>query len=234
MRYSNRASDSERGSFLKVLGIGCLVIVILGIAATIFVVKNLKTMATNMAEKGLIAMIDEMEVAEEQKRVLRGQVSQLANGFRDGSITLEQMAEISKQFASGPIMSVGLIAFAQHAYFTDPELTDEEKKEADYQFGRYARGLLDGSITNAQAQAIIQKYSTTDANGNTTHKESLTAEERTELLELVKADADAAGVAEEEFEVDYGAEFQKIIDDVLGSSAPASGFDEVEPAEAVE
>ena len=123
--------------------------------------------------------------------------------------------------------------FVKRVYIRDSGLSDDEKAAAEIAIHRFARGVIDESIPEAEREAVLDTISSENAQGQREFKQKLTDDEVRAFVNAAKQAADDAGVAEEVPEINFADEFDKAIDEALGETAkPAAAPDVIEPASA--
>ena len=231
MHMTNRSS-SRRGSWLT----GCLValgaVVLLVVAAGIYVAftwkgwvaEGLKSVATQVAAKA--------ELTPEQKTRLTTRVDRLAEDFKGGKVSMEQMALIMKESGEGPIPALGMMAGFEKGYVEKSTLPEEEKAAARQTFQRFARGVAEKLIpiqTIEDAMAPISEASTNVSIGpsgatsvNRKVKSKVTDDELRAFIAKVKEKADRVQVPDEPWTIDPVAVMEQAIDKVLGTGGSAA------------
>lgn len=235
MKRTIMRADSRRG-FLKFLAIGCGVIVLVGVIGVFMLVKNVHKIAAAGVEAGFTAMVEGSPMPDAQKKDMLAQIKSLADDVRSKKIGMEEFAKIMQEFAEGPLLSLGLISAAQLQFFEGATLSEEETKDAQLAFERFARGVVEGKIKQDQIKPVTEMVIVQKPNGQSELKK-LSDAERAELLAKIKEVVDAAAIPNEPYQVDYAGEFKKLIDramgrEVLDDSASFEG--ETEPVESLD
>jgi len=218
------APDSKKSNCLLYGGIGCVIVLIV-VAVLIYLAINwgmyaVRGAGASVAQQMASQVIDESSLAPDQKQGLKQSVQGLADDFRDGDITMEQLELIGRGLTESPLIVVGVAdAFAQQ-YIESAPLDDAQKADARLQFDRLARGIYEGSISQSSLQAITTPITITDAQGNQTIKQNPSQDELLEVIEMAQAEADAAGIPSEPWDVDVVAIFDQIIERVKRGDPP--------------
>jgi len=179
------------------------------------VIDRVKSAAADAARKTLAEEINKSELPQEQKREMIAQVDRVANGFKAGDITLEDLVKILNALAESPVVVVLAVYTVEQKYIVPSGLTHEEKEEARLTTQRIARGAFEERIPKQDIQRALRPVSETNAEGEWQLKESVTDQELRDSLAQCRRIADEAGVPEEPFEVDLGKEFKKAVDQAL-------------------
>ena len=212
---------------LKVAGIGCGVIVVLGIIAGVVLYSNkdkiIQSVGGVAIEKGADLMFDSLDLPANEKEAAMVHVRDLSGRIKKGEISVEQALQVLESLAEGPLPVVIILRLFEAKYVKGASLTEDEKKEAHISITRFAQGLIDSTIDKAKSEEIaaIITDKTRDASGKETTKlkETISDAELKKCLKLMKDAADAAGVANKEFKVDIAEEIRKAIAEGLAKVA---------------
>lgn len=232
-----RIPEKKGLSGCAIAGIGCGVIVVLGIIAAVvgglWVANNVKELGTDIAVTAMKEGLNELEVPDDQRERMHDRIDDVGQQFKDGKLELEQVAAIFKKLSESPILPAGVSLFVKRVYIRDSGLDDEEKVAADTAIQRFSRGVIDGSIPEAKREAVLDMISTKDHQGNRQFEQELTDDELRAFLKAVTETADEAGVPAEVPEINFADEFDKAIDEALGEALDEFGGPELvdEPAQ---
>lgn len=240
---SNKAGQLQReGNIL----VGCLVVLgvvlLAAVIGGVWVYNNWRTFAADAGSEAIVAVIEDSQLAQDQKDAIIARVDTLAEDFKTGLIDFEDLANVAVELAESPLLPLGAVTLAQHKYVQPSNLTDEEKAAAELALGRYARGIFEETIDMDDINKVLAPISDQDFEGNLELKkpENVTEDELREFIALAKASADEAQIPEEAFELDIAAEVNKAIDQALGiapqitEAAPGDDAPTEEPEPAVE
>lgn len=227
-QFSAEPKKSSGGCFLY----GCVGVIVLsvalcaggGIAMYFFKGELLKmggNFAADQAREVMVKALDELEIEPAERAEVTEQIDRVTNGFKAGQIDLEQVMQIGKNLAEGPIGKVMMMYMVQQKYVKPSGLSADEKQAADVVLQRVTRGVIDGEITPEQLQQVADDLMTTGADGKSSPKDSVTDEELRSFIAKAKALADEKGIPAEVQPVDISDEFRKAIDKVLNQQ-PAS------------
>lgn len=203
---------------------GCLIVLVLlivvgGIGAYLLY-KNAGAMMGGLLQAGVDAVVDGSGLPEEEKAEVKAQLNRVTGGLKDGSVTMEQMAQVMEGFMNSPLMPA-MYAVALDAKVDESGLSDEDKAAAKASFQRYASGLVSEQIDPTTLDQVVSHVADKDEQDNWQIREPVTDENLQAAAEAAKAAADEAGVGEEPEQVDLSGELKEIIDGVLGGEAPA-------------
>lgn len=202
---------------LKIVGGGCLVLIVFMVGFGVFVYMNARQLGATIARQVIVSAIDDIGLPEDQEAALIAEVDQLTDDFKEGIIELEDLAKVGEEIGESPLIYVGMLMASERELLDTEELADNVKEEARLHFGRFARGAIEGKIRLGEVESIIQPYRNYGFNtGNQQLKSDLTLEERLEFIEAVKSQADEAEIPMEPYEVDYAQLFSDLVDRALG------------------
>ena len=214
-----------------IAGIGCGVIVVLGIIAAVvgglWVANNVKELGTDFAVTAMKEGLNELEVPDDQRKRMHDRIDDVGQQFKDGKLELEQVGAIFKKLSESPILPAGVSLFVKRVYIRDSGLDEDEKAAADTAIQRFSRGVIDGSIPEAKREAVLDMISTKKPDGNREFKQKLTDDELRDFLQAVTETADEAGVPAEVPEINFADEFDKAIDEALGEAMDEFGGPEL-------
>lgn len=218
-----------------IAGIGCGVIVVLGLIAVAiggwWVANNVREFGTDIAVTAMKEGLNELEVPDDQRKRMHARIDDIGQRFKDGEFEFEQVAAIFQKLSESPILPAGVSLFVKRVYIRDSGLDEEEKAAADIAIQRFSRGVIDNSISEAKREEVLDLISSKDMNGNRQFKQKLTDDELRNFIEAVTEAADEAGVPAEVPEINFADEFDEAIDEALGEALFGFGSpprDEVE------
>lgn len=198
-------------------GCGCAAACLLVIAAGIgiWVAMNWKDWAADFGKQVAADAVSKSSLpAEDKARVLQ-RINQLADDFKAGKVSTQQLGKVMEQIAQSPLLPLGLVMAADEKYVKPSGLSNEEKDAARRTLQRLARGAFEKSIPENDTQEVMKLVTDHESNGNERLKERLSDDELKAFLEKAKEKADAASVPDEPFDVNIADEIEKAIDKVL-------------------
>tara|TARA_R110002072_G_scaffold303140_1_gene495553 strand:- start:22866 stop:23711 length:846 start_codon:yes stop_codon:yes gene_type:complete len=218
--FDEDAVPKKKGlSGCAIAGIGCGVIVVLGLIAAVvgglWIAENAREFGTDIAVAAMKEGLNELEVPDDQRKRMHDRIDDIGQQFKDGKLELEQVGAIFKKLSESPILPAGVSLFVKRVYIRDSGLDEEEKTAADIAIQRFSRGVIDNSIPEAEREAVLDMISTKKPDGNREFKEKLTDDELRAFIEAVTKTADEAGVPAEVPEINFADEFDKAIDEAL-------------------
>ncbi len=202
-----------------IAGIGCAVIVVLGLIAAVlvgfWVARNARELGTDLAVSAMKEGLNELEVPDDQRQRMHARIDEVGQQFKDGKLELQQVGAIFEKLSESPILPAGVSLFVKRVYIRDSGLDEEEKAAAHIAIQRFSRGVIDRSIPDAKREAVLDMISTKDINGNRQFQQKLTDDELRAFIKAVTETADEAGVPPEVPEINFADEFDKAIDEAL-------------------
>ena len=207
--------DSRSGGALKVLGIGCAGVTVIGIAVAIYVGLHAREWAGDAARAILVVVIEESRLSEPQKVALTQRADRLTEDFKAELITLEQLGRIGERIVEGPIFDLALLMALESEAVLDAGLEIGQRDSASLEFQRYYRAVVEGAISPRELDRLVAQYLDNPADLEGIGAE-LTDVERDALVDDLKSGADAADVPAEPYEIDFAALFDEVVDGVLG------------------
>jgi len=125
-----RAGDARLSRRGGILG-GCLVVLaillILAIAGGVYVSMNWRAWTADWTVQGVEQMLSQSDLPEEQRSAVMVEVQGLADDFKAGDVTLDELGKIANELIESPIIPVAAVYGTRKAYFEESGLTEEEK-----------------------------------------------------------------------------------------------------------
>lgn len=213
---------SSGGSGCTTIVIGCLVfcLVLAGIACGTGLyfafTTNWTTVTANLVEPGIKSFIDGTDLPEAQKEGMKAQVTRLADGYREGKITLEQLQQVGDKMMNSPMMSAIPVEVARAKYIDPSGLSDAEKADAVKQLQRVAHGMLEKKITSEELEdLVVGKIADKNSEGKLEFRDKVSDEQLREFITACQELADLKGIPDQNYEINFAAEMKKAVDAVL-------------------
>lgn|GEM_PF-2978996 len=228
-------ATARRGNLL----VGCLavlgVIVVLTVVGVVIVAMNWKGWMGGAMNAGMKAVVAEANMPAEQAGRINTQIDQLTTAFKDGDVTLEDLASVIEALEDHPILPIGVMEFIEYNSLKAAGLTDEEKAAGTLATQRLQRAMIDGLMVLDDLDPVLEPISQRDADGDLQPIQNPTAPQVRLYIEAAEKKADELGVPNEPYDVDLAEQIERLINDTLGRevvSAPAaSGAGALPPAD---
>ena len=198
-----------------ILGVGCLVIILGTCVGGYVVMKKTKDWAADAMAAVFNAGIDGTTLPDDQKDGIKGHINRLRDGFKNGTVTMEDLGAVLKEMGEGAL-PVGLIGEAYNTH-----VPTASKNSRDYE--RFARGVFEKKINTAAVQEVLAIVSNNNnannANGQQNQqgviKDKLTDEELKKFVSALKRHADDAKIPNEAYKVDIAKAIGETVDKAL-------------------
>jgi hypothetical protein len=218
LKIHNTRSMSRRGGILQGCLIAVAIVFVLVIAGGIFVYMNARGWSASLMQTVAVEAVNQSDLPESEKPEIIAVFEDLTEAFRNGDVTLEELAGVFEDPQESPAFAMGLVMQFEGAYVGQSGLGDDEKAAAKLTLNRTAQGLADGRLSWDQATDILKPVTVKDADGD----DDLLMPDETndEQIRAVIANAEAAvteaGITDAYKEIDLSEEFRKHIEARLG------------------
>ena len=217
LQHDDSSARPPSGCRNFAVGCGCaagallLVFVVIGA----WIAMNWKTVVADGAKKVAADAVAKSKLsADDKDRVLK-RINQLADDFKGGKVSTEQLAKVMEQIAKSPLLPLGLLMAADEMYVKPSGLSDDDKEAGRRTLQRFARGAFEKSIPDSDLQEVMKLLTEKQPNGTDKLNERPTDVELQAFLKMAQEKADAGDVPDEPFEVSIADELDKAIDKVL-------------------
>lgn len=224
---TNRLNTVRRGSFKTgcLIAVGVIFVILVG--AGIFVATQWKNWAATGITAMSEAMVQQAPLPQDQKDQILTSMKGVADDFKAGKITTEQLGSVMKEVAEGPILPASIVMAVDSAYLKPSGLPQEEKDAGKRTIDRFARGIYERKFTDEEVHKVLEPVSQgnvaiggpnqqVNQNRNYQLKQKVNDAELRDFLARAKTKADEKQVPDEAFNVDVAAELDKAIKKALG------------------
>lgn len=215
----------RRTNWLKGCLLGCLgavvVLLIVGVVATIWVSRNWRNLAASTMSTGLKQGIDATELPAQEKAQIKAEIDRGADLFATGRISGAQATKLIQKAVESPLMTTIIASAAEKKYIDVSGLGDQEKAEANVTLQRFLRGAFDEKINRASIDAALAHVADKRADNNWRFREKVSDAELRSFLADARKAADEAKIPEQIPSVDPSDEVKRIIDETLAASPDA-------------
>ena len=201
--------------------IGCLItfvmlLAVAGVAAW-WLSQNWRELASEAGSEAIKEGINATDLPEPEKAEMAVEVDRVAQAFRAGDLSPEQLGSIMEQIVESPLMTTLVASAIESKYIANSGLSDKEKEEGRQTLRRFIRGGVDGNISQGGIDEAMQHVATRAGEGNWELRDQVSDEDLRKFLEAAKDEADAAEVPAEIENVDPSDEFRRIIDEAMAA-----------------
>ncbi len=195
--------------------------VVLLIAAGIYVSMHWRGWVAYGIQKGSTDTVAKSPLPQDQKDRITTRLTAFSNDFRAGKITLQQLTDVMKEVAEGPLGPLGMVWGIKEKYVAKSGLSSDEKTGAERSLQRLARGIAEKTIPWSTIDHISGPVATKTGRNNYTLKENISDDELRKLLKSATEKAAEAKVPDEPYLVNVADEVDKAIDKALGVTSAA-------------
>ena len=198
---------------------GCLialaVLVILVVAIGIYAWLNWRNWAATAGSQFVKQGIQQSQLPAQEKQEVNEQVDRIADEFRSGRMSMEQVSKIMQELVNSPLMTSFVASAIDREYLANSGLNNEEKAEGKSTLRRFMRGAIDKKIDEQALNAAMAHVADRQPNGNWELKKQISDDELRKFLEVAKAESDKAGIADEPEDFDPSDEIKRIVDEAM-------------------
>lgn len=199
------------------LGCGCAAgfLLLLMVGGGVWIAMNWKAWAADFTKQVAADAVAKSTLPAEEKARILTRINSLADDFKAGKVSTQQLGHVMKQIAQSPLLPLGLVMAADEKYVKPSGLSGDDQDAARRTLQRLARGAFEKSIPENEVQEVMQRVMNRQPDGSQQLKERLTDDELKAFLEKAKEKADAASVPNEPFNVNIADEIEKAIDNAI-------------------
>jgi hypothetical protein len=211
--------------------VGCLwTLAVLAIVATVvgfWVARRWRDWVSTFGSQAIKESIQAADLPQAEKDELGVEIDRVAEAFRKGDLSGEQVAAIMSMILKSPLAGAIAVAVVEAKYFDASGLAEEEKEAGRATLQRFTRGAIDGLIPEAKRDAVLAHIGDKDAGGNWQLRDRVSDEDLRAFLAAAQAEADAAGIDQQPAQVDLSDELRRIVDQALAApdALPDAEFD---------
>jgi len=204
--YPHQAPPARSGSGRCCLFgcLGCLGVVVLGaIIGGILVYFFGRIWIADLMKPVLVEAIKESGLPEDEQEVLIEQAEAVADGFRNGEISFEQLGGIMEEIAEGPLAPMFAVESFKNNNIARSGLPDAERQAANRIAERMQRGLSDRQVDPAEALNPLQSLS---------EQNVVTDEDIRQVIDQWKGVVETRGIPDEPYDVDFGEAIREAVE----------------------
>ncbi len=235
--------ESKSSSCLKVLGIGCVVVVFLGVLAVGAGVYFIKTRGLDLAASAITAMsegmLKESQLTDSDKEGVRTEIARFTSRLKAGEISMEQVKKLGDQFEQGSLPALLFLQAVAAGKLVPQGIPEEESAAARLNAQRLQRAAVEGKVTPQELKKILNEVfpreekeapkaesespgwlvDFRDRDFLKSREKEITAEDWRPAMALIKQMADESGIPNEPYQLELTQEIRKLVDQVLSSSS---------------
>jgi len=219
VEYDRPDAPREKKSGWSNCLIGCLIVFVIAVVffvvLGIWVSRNWRDWAATAGAEGVKHVIDASELPQQEKAEINVEVDRVAEEFRAGRMSAEQMGVLMQKLFESPLMTSLVVYGVEKQYLDRSGLSEEEKTEGRRTIRRFMRGVIDQKIDEQSTNSVLDHIGDRDDDGNWQMRERVTDEELRAFLAEAKSRADQAEIPDEPEDIDPSDEFKRIIDETL-------------------
>jgi hypothetical protein len=224
--YGNQPeAEKKPRSWLSTCLIGCLVIAVVGLVIAViagyWVSQNWRDWTATAGAQGVMQAVNASDLPQQEKQEIELEVNRVAEAFRDGEISVEQVGQIIERLSQSPLMGSIIVTAADVKYINQSGLTEEEKDQGRNSLRRFVRGVVDGKIGESEVEATLAHIADRQQGGGWQLRDRVTDDELRAFLNTAKSQADAANIPADPEAFDPSAEVKRLIDESLNEPAEA-------------
>jgi hypothetical protein len=179
--------------------------------------QNWRELASEAGSEAIKEGINATDLPEQEKTEMAVEVDRVAQAFRAGELSPEQLGAIMEQIVESPLMTTLVASAIESKYIASSGLSDKEKEEGRQTLRRFIRGGVDGKISQGGIDEAMQHVATRSGEGSWELRDQVSDEDLRKFIEAAKDEADAAQVPAEIENVDPSDEFRRIIDEAMAA-----------------
>jgi hypothetical protein len=191
-----------------------MLLAVLGVGAW-WLSQNWRELASEAGSEAIKEGINATDLPEQEKTEMAVEVDRVAQAFRAGELSPEQLGAIMEQIVESPLMTTLVASAIESKYIASSGLSDKEKEEGRQTLRRFIRGGVDGKISQGGIDEAMQHVATRSGEGSWELRDQVSDEDLRKFIEAAKDEADAAQVPAEIENVDPSDEFRRIIDEAM-------------------
>jgi hypothetical protein len=226
--------EPKSSSCLKMLGIGCVVLVVVLVIAIGSGVYFLKTRGLELVSSAITSMTESMlresQLTDAEREGVRGEISRLTTRLKAGEISLDHVKKLADGIQKGPLPTLLFLQGVATGNLVPPDIPTEERTSARLNAQRLQRAAVEGKVTPQVLQEVLKAIPREQNDPPKAEQEppkwslespkkEITAEDWRPVMGLIKKLADDAGIPNEPYQLELTQEIRKLLDEVLVSSS---------------
>lgn len=234
--------ESKSSSCLKILGMGCLVMIVLIVLTVGIGGYYLKTQWRHWTARVITAVTDDMlsefRLSESDREGVKAEIARFVTHLESGQISIDQIRKLVEEVRQGPLPGLLFLHGVAIGHLVPPDVPKEEIEQAQLDAQRLQRAAVEGKVSSQALQEIFKAIpreakeplpaereppgsDPSESNREQTgdFKKEITARDWRPVMSLIKKMADEAGIPNEPYHLNLTQEIRKLLDQVLSSSS---------------
>ena len=218
----------RRNGWVKIVAIGCLIIVVLLTVLGFYAFKKIKESGPKIIATFIEAtsegMLSELQIPQDESAKAMSVIKDFTQKIRNGEVNMEQGKNVAEALGSQSVMGAITMRSLEMTYVSPSSLSYQEKDAAKKTLTRVSYGLTENLISQSELDSVLNTINeeVSDEYGKEWErwKPFLTTEELNSFLSKLSALADKAGIEDKEFPYDIAETIKKAIE--KGMNKPTS------------
>lgn len=217
-------ATAKKGGCLK----GCLIVTavlsLLIFGATYFLISRsggfIREQGSAFLENLTQQLLSDASLPAEEKAQIKSIIQGFTSKVRAGEVSLGQGLKVAEILVQGPLIPYWAANSMKVTYLANSRLSEAEKKSGVVVINRFMNGVVKGTISKQEADAIFETVSepSNKSDSDTPRmKSQLSDDEIRSVLTLMKNAADKANAQESSMEFDLSDELERAIKAGMGS-----------------
>lgn len=234
--------ESKTSSCFKMLGIGCVVVIVVVVLAFGVGAYYVKTQWRHWAATGINAVTDDMladfQLPASDREGVKAEITRFTSQLEAGAVTSEHMQKLMEALQQGPLPGLLFLHAVVVGQVIPADIPVEEAQAARLNAQRLQRAVVEGKVTSqalqdvlkfipreaearpkAEAESGSQPPEAFNVEAFGPPKKNMTAEDWRPVMGLIKKLADDAGIPNEPYQLELTQEIRKLLDQVLTASS---------------
>lgn len=201
---------------VKFLMVGCLGVILAGSVAAYSAWRWWENTGRDHAAMAVQTSadqaVDSSQLADDDKRKLKGRIRGVVTDFKDGRISTQDVARAMEQLAANPALHAASMINVMDNASTQVKLTPQERATVERAAQRFGRGVVEGKIATAEVGSALDGLVERGTDGTARVRRDLSRADVLEQAQQLKRRADDASVPDQPYSVDVVEAFAKALD----------------------
>ncbi|MBI4578230.1 MAG: hypothetical protein HY718_00915 [Planctomycetes bacterium] len=204
---------------LKIIGTVLLILVLICGGLVTYVAYNFPRWAAGLARGPLIGAVDGSDLPDDQKTLIKQNLTRVADAFQDRRISYTQFKTIFQKLASGPFFHLVGVESMRYQYGLAHPTMDDERRQTMLSFDRFERGIVENTIPSSKVSEVMALVHDPDQHHGPASQPAITEAQLKPFIDAMRVAVEEAKIPAEPFQADFAGEIDKAVSAVLGPSA---------------